>query len=254
MKGCLPYLILTIILFSIYSWFQSCQNEKKYNEFQKNIKKEDEARKANRTQDELLSDSLYALDKELSDKLDKDELKLDISINTHGSKLSRTKVIAIYRLNLINTFINDFKIYDSYDNPYQIISQIEECKEHQRNLIKLNIFKIWDDSLSKSIKNCENRFIKLVSTKMPEIRRIWIKTLNAKLWEKDYEINCIDKSCKTATFINGKFLLNKNKKEFMEDYETDFSLLRFKRINLKAYDGEGTFNYWNINSKQDNEL
>lgn len=58
---------------------------------------------------------------------------------------------------------------------------------------------------------------------------------------------------RNITFIGYMFVDNKVKKDTYEKIIDELTKLRFKRVSFQWYDGSET-TYWNIDSKNDNEI
>ena len=71
---------------------------------------------------------------------------------------------------------------------------------------------------------------------------------------ENIEVEVFGNNSKTIQFTGGIFANNKNKQETQETLSEMLNLLRFKKVNYKWYKYDDEYTYYELDSKNDNEI
>lgn len=114
---------------------------------------------------------------------------------------------------------------------------------------KLDKFK--SNLSSSNIDNdIKKEVVKFQTRNFPKARKEYFNHVKNALWEKDIEVKM---SGKNITYIGYMFVSNKVKKDTYLEVLPDLEKLRFKRVTFKSHENS-EYTYWDIDSKNDNEL
>lgn len=164
--------------------------------------------------------------------------------------------------------IDDEYYYASYNNGIltirqSIVEKREDLKSDIQNdipftgikfvtmfLAKLEDFSRKVDDYDDNSRTLRKELVKFQSKNFPKARKEYFKNAKERLWEKNIEVKL---NGKNITFIGYMFVDNKVKKDTYTEIIDELTKLRFKRVSFQWYDGSDT-TYWNIDSKNDNEI
>ena len=117
-------------------------------------------------------------------------------------------------------------------------------------LAKMENFSKKIDDYDDNNKTLRKELIKFQSKNFPKARKEYFKNAKEQFWEKNIDVKL---NGRNITFIGYMFVDNKVKKDTYEKIIDELTKLRFKRVSFQWYDGSET-TYWNIDSKNDNEI
>lgn len=131
--------------------------------------------------------------------------------------------------------------------------------------IELVLFQVWANKINEA-KNSNNNDIKELGEKLetkvkkiqvsefPKLRKAYGKIVAKKLWVENIEVEVFGNNSKTIQFTGGIFANNKNKQETQETLSEMLNFLRFKKANYKWYEYDDEYTYYDLDSKNDNEI
>jgi len=131
--------------------------------------------------------------------------------------------------------------------------------------IEIALFGVWSNIINEAaisenqeIKNLgielEKKTKKIQTKEFPILRKAYGKIVHKKLWVENIETEVFGKGNKTIQFTGGIFANNKNKQETQETLSEVLHMLRFKRANYKWYKYDDEYTYYELQSKNDDEL
>lgn len=131
--------------------------------------------------------------------------------------------------------------------------------------IGIAIFGAWSKIINEAatsenheIKNLgielEKKTKRVQIREFPNFRKAYGKIVNKKLWVENIETEVFGKGNRTIQFTGGIFANNKNKQETQSALSEILHMLRFKRANYKWYKYDDEYTYYEIESKNDDEL
>ena len=91
-------------------------------------------------------------------------------------------------------------------------------------------------------------------SEFPKLRKAYGKIVAKKLWVENIEVEVFGNNSKTIQFTGGIFANNKNKQETQETLSEMLNFLRFKKANYKWYEYDDEYTYYDLDSKNDNEI
>lgn len=131
--------------------------------------------------------------------------------------------------------------------------------------LELVLFQVWAKKINEA-KSSNNNDIKELGEKLetkvkkiqvsefPKLRKAYGKIVAKKLWVENIEVEVFGNNSKTIQFTGGIFANNKNKQETQETLSEMLNLLRFKKVNYKWYKYDDEYTYYELDSKNDNEI
>lgn len=131
--------------------------------------------------------------------------------------------------------------------------------------LELVLFQVWAKKINEA-KSSNNNDIKELGEKLetkvkkiqvsefPKLRKAYGKIVAKKLWVENIEVEVFGNNSKTIQFTGGIFANNKNKQETQETLSEMLNFLRFKKVNYKWYKYDDEYTYYELDSKNDNEI
>ena len=131
--------------------------------------------------------------------------------------------------------------------------------------LELVLFQVWAKKINEA-KSSNNNDIKELGEKLetkvkkiqvsefPKLRKAYGKIVAKKLWVENIEVEVFGNNSKTIQFTGGIFANNKNKQETQETLSEMLNFLRFKKANYKWYEYDDEYTYYDLDSKNDNEI
>ncbi|HBD25670.1 MAG TPA: hypothetical protein DC020_02425 [Flavobacterium sp.] len=150
----------------------------------------------------------------------------------------------------------------SIDKGIDFTSYKESIESIQLELV---LFQVWAKKINEA-KSSNNNDIKELGEKLetkvkkiqvsefPKLRKAYGKIVAKKLWVENIEVEVFGNNSKTIQFTGGIFANNKNKQETQETLSEMLNFLRFKKANYKWYEYDDEYTYYDLDSKNDNEI
>lgn len=189
----------------------------------------DDDKKEEETSVEVTDKTIITTEKKLTDVEIKEQLEREISSIDKGIDFSSYKEsIESIQLELVL-----FQVW---------AKKINEAKSSNNNDIK---------ELGEKL---ETKVKKIQVSEFPKLRKAYGKIVAKKLWVENIEVEVFGNNSKTIQFTGGIFANNKNKQETQETLSEMLNLLRFKKVNYKWYKYDDEYTYYELDSKNDNEI
>ena len=127
--------------------------------------------------------------------------------------------------------------------------------------LKLNEFSALAEMMAESevasIKKAASQLSKQVISgrqkNFPALRKKWAKFADEKMWESNIDVKTLGGRSTTLELVGGTFASNANIGEAQRSISDAVTLLRFKRVNYRWYDGADEYQYYTIESPADSE-
>ena len=189
----------------------------------------DDDKKEEETSVEVTDKTIITTEKKLTDVEIKEQLEREISSIDKGIDFSSYKEsIESIQLELVL-----FQVW---------AKKINEAKSSNNNDIK---------ELGEKL---ETKVKKIQVSEFPKLRKAYGKIVAKKLWVENIEVEVFGNNSKTIQFTGGIFANNKNKQETQETLSEMLNFLRFKKVNYKWYKYDDEYTYYELDSKNDNEI
>ncbi len=108
--------------------------------------------------------------------------------------------------------------------------------------------------IKTAISNLRNEVTKLQVREFPKLRKAYAKIIWETLWTSNIEVVTKWWDNWTIELVWGKLANNQNKLDVYTTLKEMLVMLRFNRINMKWYEYDDDYTYWDIESKNDNEI
>lgn len=252
-KGCLGLLIsFGIIVSVIYinGRIESCNIDK---QLEKN-RLDNELKLANRTPEEKARDSTNKANQEIDELIDGGKLIVNETVNQPGSLQNQAKKNARTRINNIYYAVTKFDPLLTATSDDQIIDAVQDLDEDKARLLALERFVKWDDTIKIEYNKCLSALRLKMTNNYSAFRKAYIESIKHEYWLNDIRVKCVNKDCSIASFVGGAYLVNRNKQNLINELEDDWSILRFKKILIKAYDLENQYTAITVNSLNDKDF
>ena len=189
----------------------------------------DDDKKEEETSVEVTDKTIITTEKKLTDVEIKEQLEREISSIDKGIDFSSYKEsIESIQLELVL-----FQVW---------AKKINEAKSSNNNDIK---------ELGEKL---ETKVKKIQVSEFPKLRKAYGKIVAKKLWVENIEVEVFGNNSKTIQFTGGIFANNKSKQETQETLSEMLNFLRFKKVNYKWYKYDDEYTYYELDSKNDNEI
>jgi hypothetical protein len=123
-----------------------------------------------------------------------------------------------------------------------VVKKAKESKNYEDQELKKNA-----DFLLKKMPEIQKR-------DFPKMRLAYAKILSKQLWRENIEVNALGNNYSTIQVVSGLFASNANIEDFHNEAVKVFKELRFKRANYKWIPSASEYTYYNISSKNDNQI
>lgn len=141
----------------------------------------------------------------------------------------------------------------------------EEEKTVEQLQLRLILLQVWEDMLNKADSSADAETKKLGKAlrdnvvlrqkkEFPLLRKRYSEIIAGKLWEHDVEVDVSGKRYKCISFTAGVFVSNKNIKEFQDQLSSVLRQFRFTEVRYRWYKGQDEYQYFNLDSHEDNEI
>jgi hypothetical protein len=95
---------------------------------------------------------------------------------------------------------------------------------------------------------------KLQAVELPGIRTAYCNIIRRDLWVENIDVTWYGKNIDKLTFTSGLFASNYCIQEFQKQISSTVSMLGFKRVNYKWYEGAEEYTYYDVHSLADSEI
>lgn len=163
----------------------------------------------------------------------------------------------------------DIEIKEQLDREISSIDKGIDFTSYKESIeliqLELVLFQVWAKKINEA-KSSNNNDIKELGEKLetkvkmiqvsefPKLRKAYGKIVAKKLWVENIEVEVFGNTSKTIQFTGGIFANNKNKQETQEALSEMLNFLRFKKANYKWYEYDDEYTYYDLDSKDDNEI
>lgn len=120
---------------------------------------------------------------------------------------------------------------------------IEEAKEY--NLT---------DQDKASVKRLKSLVIEDQKKNLPKMRDKYGIAVRKLVWEHDVSVKTFGTGFRTIEYVSSMFAANRNIKTFFENAQETLHIYRFKRVQFKWYDGDDEYQYFILDSLDDDDL
>ena len=142
------------------------------------------------------------------------------------------------------------KIFNNINKAWVFIDEpINEVSEKN-----VNSWNEWREFLKELGEKLETKVKKIQVSEFPKLRKAYGKIVAKKLWVENIDVEVFGNNSKTIQFTGGIFANNKNKQETQETLSEMLNFLRFKKANYKWYEYDDEYTYYDLDSKNDNEI
>lgn len=165
--------------------------------------------------------------------------------------------------------LTDVEIKEQLDREISSIDKGIDFTSYKESIesiqLELVLFQVWAKKINEA-KSSNNNDIKELGEKLetkvkkiqvsefPKLRKAYGKIVAKKLWVENIEVEVFGNNSKTIQFTGGIFANNKNKQETQETLSEMLNFLRFKKANYKWYEYDDEYTYYDLDSKNDNEI
>lgn len=165
--------------------------------------------------------------------------------------------------------LTDLEIKEQLDREISSIDKGIDFTSYKESIesiqLELVLFQVWAKKINEA-KSSNNNDIKELGEKLetkvkkiqvsefPKLRKAYGKIVAKKLWVENIEVEVLGNNSKTIQFTGGIFANNKNKQETQETLSEMLNFLRFKKANYKWYEYDDEYTYYDLDSKNDNEI
>lgn len=165
--------------------------------------------------------------------------------------------------------LTDVEIKEQLDREISSIDKGIDFTSYKESIesiqLELVLFQVWAKKINEA-KSSNNNGIKELGEKLetkvkkiqvsefPKLRKAYGKIVAKKLWVENIEVEVFGNNSKTIQFTGGIFANNKNKQETQETLSEMLNFLRFKKANYKWYEYDDEYTYYDLDSKNDNEI
>ncbi len=104
------------------------------------------------------------------------------------------------------------------------------------------------------VKQLESELKKYQNREFPKLRKAYWKISNNLLWQSNIDVYIKWSDSWTIELVWWLLANNKNKLDMYSSMKDMLVLLRFTRINMKWYEYDDTYTYWDIESQNDSEF
>ncbi|CAM3962974.1 hypothetical protein FLCU109888_11190 [Flavobacterium cucumis] len=172
-------------------------------------------------------------------------------------------------INTTEKKLTDVEIKEQLDREISSIDKGIDFTSYKESIesiqLELVLFQVWAKKINEA-KSSNNNGIKELGEKLetkvkkiqvsefPKLRKAYGKIVAKKLWVENIEVEVFGNNSKTIQFTGGIFANNKNKQETQETLSEMLNFLRFKKVNYKWYEYDDEYTYYDLDSKNDNEI
>lgn len=165
--------------------------------------------------------------------------------------------------------LTDVEIKEQLDREISSIDKGIDFTSYKESIesiqLELVLFQVWAKKINEA-KSSNNNDIKELGEKLetkvkkiqvsefPKLRKAYGKIVAKKLWVENIDVEVFGNNSKTIQFTGGIFANNKNKQETQETLSEMLNFLRFKKANYKWYEYDDEYTYYDLDSKNDNEI
>lgn len=208
-----------------------------------------------------LSDAEYSayLAKIEEEKVEKErqqqeeKLKLEEQARLEQEKLAQEQVKKdLERINKELDWAKNYNASSWYDSVVWI--QINIALFHAYASIIEEYSASQDPEIKIAIGNLRSEVTKLQIREFPKLRKAYAKIMWETLWTSNIEVITRWSDNWTIELVWGMFADNQNKLDVYTTLKDMLVMLRFNRINMKWYEYDDDYTYWDIESKNDNEI
>jgi hypothetical protein len=140
----------------------------------------------------------------------------------------------------------------SRDSVDLLLVEVAGFTLHKESIDKAKSFN--DDQIKKLGVDLESELKNLQTKEFPAIRKAYGSITNKSLWEQDIEVKVSGAGNSTLMLTGALFAANKNIKDTQGILQETLELLRFKKVQYEWYSGASEFDYYNLETKKDNEI
>jgi len=182
-----------------------------------------------------------------------EKLKLEEQAKIEQERIAQEQTKKdLERINREITWIKNYDASSWYDSVAWI--QINVALFHAYASIIEEYSANQNPEIKTAISNLRNEVTKLQVREFPKLRKAYAKIMWETLWTSNIEVVTKWWDNWTIELVWGMFANNQNKLDVYTTLKEMLIVLRFNRINMKWYEYDDDYTYWDIESKNDNEI
>lgn len=173
--------------------------------------------------------------------------------------------------NFVNTTVNsELTVEEKISKIDDILKNIKENKSsYKDNLESINLYTLLiegyvttynqysnekNPQLDKKLLELKKAIQNFQSSIFPKMRKTYFKIVKDKLWRSNIEVSLLGSNNTTLQLTGGTLASNANKEDVMNAMREMTTKLRFQKINMKWYEYDDEYTYYDLKNKSDKEL